>query len=64
MLDYAEVHLNGGLAKYMNLADKVESRLNFNWRGPRGTHSITVIAVDLAGNETLESVTFEIVGRK
>ena len=64
MLDYAEIYRNGNLVKYMNLADKTEARVNYSWRGSEGMHSITIIAVDLAGNETLESRTFEIVGRK
>ena len=64
MLDYAEVYLNDGLVKYMNLTDQTDARIHYNWKGTIGAHSITIIALDLAGNETVKSVTFEIVGRK
>ena len=64
LLDYAEIYINGGLAKYMDLEGQTSSTLRYNWKGPKGSHILKVIAMDAAGNESIEIVSFTISNRK
>jgi len=64
LLDYAEIYINGGLAKYMDLGGQTSSTLRYNWKGTKGSHILKVIATDAAGNESIEIVSFTISNRK
>lgn len=59
-LDYIEIHVNTGLAKYIDVTDTNSKRFNHRAKLPKGNHTARVVAVDISGNAEIIVINFSI----